>query len=169
MLAGPWGADPGSTQHTCNQNIADKCVKLIQTPSPNALPEGVRGDPFKRPSPEAGAGRTGLALPLWRSDRPRCILRHMTHVEYQSPVVARPRVSLFVWVGLVVIAVGCGPLLGIILAAKLGWTADPNPNPILFGVLAMLTFWPGLILAVVGTVLTVVRRARARSISRVGP
>jgi hypothetical protein len=37
---------------------------------------------------------------------------------------------------------GSGPLLGIIVAAKLGLTHDPNPNPIAFGILAGLTFWP---------------------------
>jgi len=49
-------------------------------------------------------------------------------------------------VGLVLLVVGSGPLLAIMLVAKLGFTADPNPNPVFCGILAGLTFWPALIL-----------------------
>jgi hypothetical protein len=41
-------------------------------------------------------------------------------------------------------------LLGIIVAANLGMTRDPNPNPIGFGLLAGLTFWPAVIMIVIG-------------------
>ena len=53
-------------------------------------------------------------------------------------------------VGLVLLVVGSGPLLSIMLVAKLGFTADPNPNPVFFGILAGLTFWPALILLALG-------------------
>ena len=46
--------------------------------------------------------------------------------------------------------IGSGPLLGIIVAASLGLTRDPNPNPVGFGILAGLTFWPAIILIVIG-------------------
>ena len=49
-------------------------------------------------------------------------------------------------VGVLLLLLGSGPLLLIILFAKLGLTKDPNPNPILFGILAMFTFWPSLVL-----------------------
>lgn len=52
--------------------------------------------------------------------------------------------------GFILFVIGSGPLLVIMLAAKMGLTADPNPNPILFGLMAGLTFWPGLILMGIG-------------------
>ena len=52
--------------------------------------------------------------------------------------------------GLVLLVVGSGPLVAIMLVAKLGFTDDPNPNPVLFGFLAGITFWPALILMAVG-------------------
>lgn len=62
--------------------------------------------------------------------------------------------------GAILLVVGSGPLLLIVLAATLGLTRDPNPNPVGPGILAMLTFWPGIICMVIG-VLTVRRRGRA--------
>jgi len=52
--------------------------------------------------------------------------------------------------GALVFVLGSGPLLTIIALAKLGFTKDPNPNPVGCGILAMFTFWPGLILMLVG-------------------
>lgn len=53
-------------------------------------------------------------------------------------------------IGAVLLAVGSGPLFGIIVAAKLGLWPDPNPNPIGPGLLAFLTFWPSLALIALG-------------------
>ncbi|HUO89690.1 MAG TPA: hypothetical protein VMU08_10980 [Rhizomicrobium sp.] len=50
--------------------------------------------------------------------------------------------SLLLGIGLLV--VGAGPLLAIIVAASLGLTSDPNPNPIGPGLLFFFTFWPAL-------------------------
>ena len=72
-------------------------------------------------------------------------------------------VSPLLWVGLAVLVVGVGPLLAIVVAAKMGWTSDPNPNPVGPGILAFLTLWPGIGLTVAGLVLTALgwcRRAR---------
>ena len=55
-------------------------------------------------------------------------------------------------IGTWLFAIGTGPLLVIILAAKLGLTRDPNPNPVGPGILAMLTFWPSVILVLRGVV-----------------
>lgn len=52
--------------------------------------------------------------------------------------------------GFILFVVGSGPLLAIIAAASLGLTRDPNPNPVGFGILAMLTFWPSIGLMAVG-------------------
>ena len=60
--------------------------------------------------------------------------------------------------GTLILVVGSGPLLTIILLAKLGITKDPNPNPVGCGMLAMFTFWPGLILMLVGLAKSTGRR-----------
>ena len=72
---------------------------------------------------------------------------------------ARYRDSKLIWAGVVILILGSGPLFGIIIAAKLSLTHDPNPNPIAFCVLGGLTFWPGLALLLAG-VLTVWFRKR---------
>jgi hypothetical protein len=54
------------------------------------------------------------------------------------------------WWGMAMIVLGSAPLVVVILAAALGLTDDPNPNPIGFGLLAAITFWPGVILALIG-------------------
>ena len=54
--------------------------------------------------------------------------------------------------GLVVLAIGYLPLLLIILAAKLGLSKDPNPNPVGPGLLAMLATWPAAGLLVAGVI-----------------
>jgi hypothetical protein len=62
------------------------------------------------------------------------------------------RLSVLFWIGLILFVVGSGPLLVVILLAKLGVTGDPNPNPIGFGILAGLTIWPSLGLIIAGIV-----------------
>ena len=52
--------------------------------------------------------------------------------------------------GFLLFVFGSGPLLLIILAADLGLTRDPNPNPVGFGMLAMFTFWPSIIMMGIG-------------------
>jgi hypothetical protein len=54
--------------------------------------------------------------------------------------------------GVILLLLGTGPLLLVILAAALGLLSDPNPNPVGPGLLAFLTFWPAVILIVVGVV-----------------
>jgi hypothetical protein len=49
-------------------------------------------------------------------------------------------------IGLVVFLVGSGPLLLTIAASRLGLTKDPDPNPVMFGILAMFTFWPSVLM-----------------------
>jgi hypothetical protein len=72
---------------------------------------------------------------------------------------ARYRDSKLIWAGAVILILGSGPLLGIIIAARLSLTPDSDPNPIAFGILAGLTFWPGIALLLAG-VLTVWSRNR---------
>ena len=60
--------------------------------------------------------------------------------------------STWVRVGLALLVVGSGPLLFIIVAAGMGLWPDPNPNPIGFGMLAGLTFWPAIICIAIGVV-----------------
>lgn len=58
--------------------------------------------------------------------------------------------SWWIRAGLLLLVVGTGPLASIMLAAALGFTDDPNPNPVMFGILAGLTFWPSVGLIAVG-------------------
>lgn len=72
----------------------------------------------------------------------------------QRPTRSVPLAAYFadrlVQVGSALLILGTGPLLIIILLAKLHITADPDPNPIGFGLLAGLTFWPALICLAIG-------------------
>jgi len=68
------------------------------------------------------------------------------------------RTSRLLWIGLALFVLGSGPLLITILLATLGLTRDPDPNPIGFGILALFTFWPSVILIVIGVARTVSRR-----------
>jgi hypothetical protein len=75
----------------------------------------------------------------------------------QPPLIAHPprpkfRLSRLFWIGLILFILGSGPLLTVILLAWLGVTKYPNPNPVGFGMLAFLTFWPSVILVIVGVV-----------------
>ena len=72
----------------------------------------------------------------------------------------RYRDSWLVRTGVTLLVIGSGPLLLVIAAADLGLTRDPNPNPVGFGILAGLTFWPAVILIAAGMVS--VSRANAR-------
>ncbi len=74
----------------------------------------------------------------------------------------RFRDSWLIRIGAGLLVVGSGPLLAVILAAELGLTSDPNPNPVGFGIMAMCSFWPSLILIACGVVDVVRKRRRAR-------
>jgi hypothetical protein len=54
--------------------------------------------------------------------------------------------------GAVLLCAGTGPLLVVGVMAGLGLTADPNPNPVGFGILALFTLFPALLLLVWGFV-----------------
>lgn len=69
--------------------------------------------------------------------------------------------SPLVKAGIGLFLVGCGPLLAIIAAARLGLTSDPNPNPIGPGLLAFVTFWPSVILSGIGVVRVMRQNAAA--------
>jgi hypothetical protein len=58
--------------------------------------------------------------------------------------------SRLVQVGAGLLVFGTGPLMFIIVAAAVGLWPDPNPNPIGPGLLAFVTFWPGVICLIVG-------------------
>lgn len=75
----------------------------------------------------------------------------------------RSRLRPLTWAGLAIAAVGSAPLLVVIAAARIGWLDDPNPNPVGLGILAALTFWPGIALAGVGAVWSIRDSLRERS------
>jgi hypothetical protein len=85
----------------------------------------------------------------------------------QPPQIERPerpklRLSRVFWTGLVLLVLGSGPLLTVILLAWLGLTKDPNPNPVGLGIIAFLTFWPSVILLIVGAARSYGRYKSAR-------
>jgi hypothetical protein len=65
-------------------------------------------------------------------------------------------------IGLAVFVLGSAPLIGIVVLAKIGIWPDPDPNPIGPGLLTFVTFWPGVLLMVIGA-----RRVNAQR-SRLG-
>ena len=67
-------------------------------------------------------------------------------------LVKRLKTNRYFKIGLLIFAIGSGPLILVGMAATLGITNDPNPNPVVFGIMAMVTFWPGLALMALGLV-----------------
>ena len=67
--------------------------------------------------------------------------------------------SVWVRVGLALLVIGAGPLVFIMVAAKVGLWPDPNPNAIGPGLLFGITFWPAIICMVVGVIRVRNRRA----------
>lgn len=65
------------------------------------------------------------------------------------------------WIGVAVLVLGTGPLVVIMIVAALGLTGDPNPNPVGFGILAGVTFWPGIAITAIG-ILQAVRRGSGK-------
>lgn len=59
--------------------------------------------------------------------------------------------------GLALLLLGTGPLVAIVLLAKIGLGADPNPNPIGPGMLCFFTVLPSILLMSLGA-----RRVRSR-------
>lgn len=72
----------------------------------------------------------------------------MTRLWHRG-VHAMARLPRLFWFGVVLLAIGSGPLLLIILAAALG-LGDPDPNPIGPGLLALITFWPAIMMIGIG-------------------
>jgi hypothetical protein len=60
--------------------------------------------------------------------------------------------SKLFWIGITLLVLGSGPLLLIIAASSLRLLSDPNPNPnpIGPGLLFFFTFWPGVVLTILG-------------------
>ena len=76
----------------------------------------------------------------------------MPGIDDDSHGIKRRRTlsTVLLVLGALGLLLGTGPLVGVIVAAKMGWTADPNPNPIGFGILAFLSFWPSVLLLALG-------------------
>ena len=56
---------------------------------------------------------------------------------------------LILYIGVAILVFGAGPLLIIVLLSKIG-IGDPNPNPVGPGMLAMISFWPGIFMTCLG-------------------
>ena len=82
------------------------------------------------------------------------------------PALGPPKFKLvgMFWFGLILFLGCCGPLLLIILCAKLGLTDDPNPNPVFFGIMAGITFWPSMLCMIGGTISALFTHRKAKRI-----
>jgi hypothetical protein len=82
----------------------------------------------------------------------------------QMPPQEGPKFQLtkMFWIGVGGFALGTGPLLITLLLAALGFTKDPNPNPIGFGILAFLTIWPSVGLMIAGLAASISRYRATR-------
>jgi len=58
--------------------------------------------------------------------------------------------NILLIIGVVLLVIGSGPLIITMGLAALGFGDDPNPNPVIFGIMASLTFWPSIILIGIG-------------------
>ena len=63
-------------------------------------------------------------------------------------------------IGIIILITGSGPLFYVMLFAKIGILDDPNPNPIIFGLMAMITFWPSLILILIGIIKQIILKIK---------
>jgi catechol 2,3-dioxygenase-like lactoylglutathione lyase family enzyme len=91
-------------------------------------------------------------------------------IWYESPALAgdlpgpgagRRSGRSLIRLGTIIFVLGTGPLLLIILLAKLG-IGDPNPNPIGPGLLGLLTFCPSVFIIALGLVRLREERRQAR-------
>ena len=61
-------------------------------------------------------------------------------------------------IGIIIFIIGSGPLLSTMLFSNIGILDDPNPNPIIFGLMAMITFWPSIILILIGIIIQLTKQ-----------
>ena len=106
----------------------------------------------------------------WLKERAELMDTNPSLEPWQPPLIEHPprpkfRLSRLFWTGLILLILGSGPLLAVILLAWLGVTKDPNPNPVGFGMLAGLTFWPSAILMILGVAQSYTRYKCARTAS----
>ena len=97
----------------------------------------------------------GLEIESWHRKESRL----MTPIAPITQNSTRPKLLLsrVFWAGLILLILGTGPLLTVILLARFGVTKDPNPNPIGVGILTFLTFWPSVIMMIIGVTTSCLR------------
>jgi hypothetical protein len=78
---------------------------------------------------------------------------HTPSVSHPPPPPMRTPGRWLMLAGMAGLLLGTGPLIAVIVAARMGWTADPNPNPIGPGILAFFSFWPSIAALVAGLAL----------------
>lgn len=85
----------------------------------------------------------------------------------QAPAAdVRPRFKLPVgfWAGLIAL-VGCsGPLMVSMLLARLGLMSESDPNTVIFGIMAVLTFWPSVVCMLGGVISAYVKHQNAKKV-----
>ena len=111
----------------------------------------------KQPTKDFAAVGTVMIITVWGG----LLLLVAGTVLLLTDGIARKGAWLF-RSGLILLIVGSGPLLAVGAAASLGFTADPNPNPVLFGILAVATFVPAVVLMFGGAILFAIGKLRRR-------
>ena len=109
----------------------------------------------KQPTTDFAAVGTVMIVAVWGG----VLLLVAGTVLLLTDGIARKGARLFLS-GLILLLVGSGPLVTVGVAASLGFTADPNPNPILFGILAFMTFTPAVLLVLGGAIVFAVGKLR---------
>ncbi len=74
----------------------------------------------------------------------------------------RFRFSKLFWIGVVIFAVGCGPLLAFMLLDKRGWTEYQTNFFVPFAIMALYTILPSVALILAGFVISIIRYSLAR-------
>jgi hypothetical protein len=73
------------------------------------------------------------------------------------------KLHLTLRIGILLFIIGSGPLLILMGLDALGLIDEGNP--VGFGILAMLSFYPSIILMIIGSILTFLKRKREKSSS----
>ena len=66
------------------------------------------------------------------------------------------KLNLPIKIGVLLLVIGTSPLLIVILTDTLGIIDDPNP--VGFGIMFFITFWPAIILIIIGIIKKVLKK-----------
>lgn len=103
------------------------------------------------------------------------MLRHMRALKWHKNPASRPqdpaadgrprfRLPVVFWTGLIVF-VGCsGPMLVSMLLVRQGLMSGTDPNTVVFGIMAVLTFWPSVVCMLGGVISAYIKHQKAKKV-----